>query len=298
MIQSTKISPFVAILICLNSMIGAGLFINTKPLTQLAGSFGFLGYIIAAFIILPLIICIAELASLHPVAGGLYVYSKEHVGSMAGFLSSWAYFVGKTTSVSILTHKFVQFFQARIPILQNTSTLQIDFGLMFLLVALNCGGVSVGGRIQYVFTLLKAIPILFTFCAGFIYFDVNNLVDIFDLQGVLYTIPIAIFPLLGFEVICAIGNMIQDAKHNIKRVILTAFCLVALINISFQLTMFGIQGDALKLIDEPVLMVGLKALSSYPFLASAINGAVFASIIGACFSILTSNCWNLYTLAH
>lgn len=294
---TSKISPGTAVLICLNSMIGAGLFINTKPLSQLAGPFGFLGYIIAAIILLPLIVCIAELAALHPVAGGLYIYSRKHLGPWAGFLSSWAYFIGKTTSVAILIHKLVLFFQLRIALLQSIPVIIIDCLVFLALVLLNSGGVSVGGKIQYVFTLLKATPILFTFCAGFMYFDASFFGDICSLHDIICTIPIAIFPLLGFEVICAIGNMIQDAASNIKRVILSAFAIVTLINITFQFIVYGIMGSALASIDEPILMIGLKVLKDYPLVASMLNGAVFASIIGACFSIFTSNCWNLHTMA-
>jgi amino acid transporter len=293
-----KITPFRATLICLNSMIGAGLFINPKPLTQLAGSFGFLGYVIAVLILLPLIITVAELASLHPVAGGLYIYGKTYLGSWAGFISGWGYFVGKTTSVAVLMHKFVQYFQARSALLQDVPTLVLDFFMLFVLVGLNSAGVSIGGRVQYLFTTLKSIPILFAFGVGFFYFDPTNFIDVLDVTNIIYTIPIAIFPLLGFEVICAIGNMIEDSARNIKRIILIAFGIVASVNILFQLTTFGIIGNALKDINEPVLAVGLRTLGSYPLIAEFVNGFVFASIIGACFSLLTSNCWNLHTIAR
>lgn len=294
---SARISPTKAILICINSMIGAGIFINTKPLAELAGAFGFLSYLVAAIILLPLIICIAELAALHPVAGGLYVYSKTYLGAWAGFISGWAYFVGKTTSVAILMHKFVQFFQPRVALLSNVPTIAIDFTMLFLLALLNINGVFVGGRIQYLFTILKAIPIIFVFLIGFLYGDINNFNTILFIQDFLCTLPIAIFPLLGFEVICAIGNLIENAADNIKRVILSAFFLVAGIDILFQFSSFFLIGTNLASINEPVLMIGLKIFTSYPVIASIINGAVFTSIIGSCFSILTSNCWNLHTVA-
>lgn len=297
MAQAGKITPTKAILLCINSMIAAGLFINTGPLTKHAGAFGFLGYLVAALILFPLILCIAELARLHPVAGGLYVYSKTYLGSWAGFLSGWAYFVGKTTSVALLMHKFVQFFQARSLLLQQFPTITIDFFMIFLLVLLNAIGVSVGGRVQYVFTALKATPILVAFGAGFFYFDPTGFATDVNFMGLLQTLPIAIFPLLGFEVICAIGNQIENSANNIKRVIITAFLVVACIDISFQLTSFGIMGHVLETSNEPILLICLKAFSNYPVVASLLNGAVFASILGACFSILTSNCWNLFTIA-
>ncbi|MFA6263591.1 MAG: APC family permease [Candidatus Babeliales bacterium] len=293
-----SITPTKAILICLNSMIGAGLFISVKPLSEIAGAFGFVSYIIAAIILLPLILCIAELASLHPVAGGLYVYSRTYLGFWAGFLSGWGYFVGKTVSATVLMHKFIEFFYVRIPAMQHMSLWLIDCMMLFFIVGINSAGVSIGGRIQYVFTALKAIPILFSLGASFFLFDPTNFKDIADVTSILQTLPIAIFPLLGFEVICSITNMIQDADKNIRKIMLSAFAIVAVINTCFLLASLGILGTQFSHTNEPVLAIGFRAIGAYPLLAQLINGAVFASVIGACFSLLTSNCWNLQTIAR
>jgi amino acid transporter len=295
--STIQMSPLKAILICINSMIGAGLFINAKPLTIIAGPYGFMGYVMGAVILFPLILCIAELARLHPVAGGLYVYSKTYVGSWAGFFSGWSYFVGKTISGTLLMHKFVEFLQPQIPVLAPFPTIALDFFMIFLVVALNSAGVSVGGRVQYFFTFLKAIPILFTFLASIFFFDAANFAYNAQFVEMVRTLPIALFALLGFEVICSIGNMIENPEKNIKKVIITSFLIVACVDITFQLVMAGTLGMELKDIGQPILILGLKAFSGYPVLASIINGAVFTAIIGACFSILTSNCWNLHTIA-
>ena len=54
--------------------IGAGAFVNIASLTQLAGSYGFISYIFGTLILLPVIINLATLASIHAVAGGLLTY--------------------------------------------------------------------------------------------------------------------------------------------------------------------------------------------------------------------------------
>jgi amino acid transporter len=168
-VQKNGISPVVGVLICINTMIAAGLFINPNKLTLLAGPLGFLGYLLSALILFPLLLCIAELAKLHPVSGGLYVYSKTYINAGAGFLSGWAYFVGKTTSVALLMHKFVEFFQPKFSILASVPILALDFSLIFVLIGLNVLGMSVGGNVQYLFTLLKGVPIIFTFIMGFLF---------------------------------------------------------------------------------------------------------------------------------
>ncbi len=295
---SSGISRSVAILICINSIIGAGLFINPTALTSIAGPYGFLGYALGALLVLPILLSIAELAKLHPVAGGLYVYSKTYIGSWAGFLSAWAYFVGKSVSAALLIHKFVLFFQVRVPALQSTPVIFLDIAIIFFFTLLNIGGVSIGGRIQYLFSALKATPVLVTFAIGTLFFDAKNFKEIASLKEICSSLPVAIFALLGFEVICAIGNQIHDAKKNIKRVIVSSFFIVAAINITFQAIIFGIVGYDLVNAQEPILVLGMKAFATHPWIGSLLNGVVFASIVGGFFSLLTSNCWNLHTIAN
>lgn len=291
------ISPFRGILICLNTMIAAGLFINPKPLTLMAGEFGFLGYVIGAIILLPLILSIAELTRLHPVAGGLYVYSKMHLGPWAGFVAAWSYFVGKTAAMSLLLHKFVCFFSPHVPLINAIPPLILDMVLVFSFAFLNVNGVSIGGSVQYVTILLKVIPLLASFFIGALYFDLQNFGGTLSTINVLGTIPIAVFALMGFEVICSIANMVEDSEKNTAKVILTAFYIVTAVNILFHLCVYGVIGMQLSVIQYPIMALA-NTFFSHPLAGMLLNGAVFASILGGFYSILTSNCWNLATISN
>ncbi|MCB9492978.1 MAG: amino acid permease [Epsilonproteobacteria bacterium] len=294
-----SISAFVGILICINTMVGAGVFINPMPLTQLAGSFSFLSYIVAALILLPLVLSVAQLAQQHPVSGGLYVYSAEYLHPIAGFMSGWGYFVGKTTTLAILAQTIVLFLQSRFNTLQNINTLLLVACFLFSLALLHVAGLRIGGFAQHFFTTLKAIPILFAIIAGSYFFmpDYFSLAD-FTPTGIIATIPLGIFPLTGFEIICAIGHLLKDPEHSIKRVIIWSFLLVALSYTIFQFCLFGALGWTLAASNKPLLLLGLQVCNFHPFLAHTINSMVFAAMVGACFAVLSSNCWNLYTLAQ
>ncbi len=279
-------------------MIGAGLFINPRPLAQIAGPYGFLGCLFAALMFLPIILCIATLAKLHPVSGGLYVYSRTYLGEWAGFLSGWSYFIGKTTTIVLLVNTVVKFFQSNCPLLAQFSTLAIDYVLIACFIILNIIGLHIGGKIQYAFTFLKAIPIIFVFIAGSILFDpMHYNSPLFCISDSMFSISTATFALLGFEVICAIGHLIENSKANIKKVIITAFLIVSSISLIFQILIFGALGQTLSIIDVPIFALGMRCFPCYPIIASLINGAVFMAIFGGFFSILTSNCWNLHALA-
>lgn len=295
--NKNQISLTTAILININIIMGAGLFINPSPLTKYAGSLGFLGYILSALILLPIVLTIAELAKLNPTSGGLYVYSKKYINSFFGFLSGWSYFLGKTTSAALLAHTFVLFFQRRILFLQSFPTIFLDCILILFLILINILGVSIGGKIQYFITGMKSIPIIFIILSGIIFFNPSFFIlDKQDFVNLMSTLPVAIFVLLSFEMICSIGHLIKNPEKNIKRAIILSFIIVATIATIFQLSIFGILGDNLTSSSEPIFAAGIKVFSNFPIIGQIINAFVFSSIIGGSFGSLTANCWNLYAL--
>ncbi len=294
----SQITLFTAILININIMLGAGVFINPGPLTLFAGSLGFLGYILSALVLLPIVLSIAELAKIHPTAGGLYVYSKEYLNPFTGFISGWSYFIGKTTSAALLGHTFVAFFQRRIPLLKSTPIIFLDCLLILFLVLINIIGISVGGKIQYFFISMRIIPIFFVIFVGSFFFNPNFFSphpD--DFLNLFSTLPVAIFALLSFEMICSIGHLIKNPSKNIRRTILYSFFTVACISAFFQLIIFGAIGKTLVSTPEPILILAAKVFTHNPLLPKILNAFVFTAIIGGSFGSLTTNCWNLYALA-
>lgn len=297
--NKNMISTFVGVLICINTMIGAGLFINASTLAQKAGPWGFVGYIVSALLMLPLILSISTLAKLHPVSGGLYVFSKNHIGNWAGFLSGWSYFLGKMAAAGLLMHKFVQFFQAQFSFLNQFPALLLDYVVLIFLISIHILGARIGGKLQYLFVSLKMLPIISVFVFGVITFDSSFYqFGISDFSSLFLIIPVCVFASIGFEIICSVGHLIADSSKNIKRVILIAFGIVVGINTLFQGIIYGALGSAVAEAEIPILPLAQKAIPTYEIIGRLLNGSVYAAILGACFSIFTANCWNLYTLAE
>ncbi|MBM3886449.1 APC family permease [Candidatus Dependentiae bacterium] len=299
--MSRKPIPLTAaVLFVLNTMIGGGLFINPKQLAAVAGALSPIGYVIAALIMLPLILVIADLARLQPVSGGIYVYSKTYLNSFAGFISGWAYFLSKTTSAAFLLHTVNTFFCNHSAALQSIPPLLLDGLLIFLFAGFHIVGMTIGGTIQYVFSLMKFTPLIFGFIAGFVTFDKTNLTALpseFSLTTLTTILPVCIYALVGFEIICSIGSLIENPSRNIRRTILIAFGFVSIVAISFQTLMFGSLGTPLAQMTEPMFALASKFLFPHLFFAKIMNGLVFAAISGGAFFMIGSNCWNVHTLA-
>jgi len=294
-----KIGLIAAILININIIVGAGVFLNVKPLTALSGSLGFLGYPLSSLILLPFVLTLGKLAQKHPVSGGLYVYSKEYINRFAGFLSGWSYFVGKAVSSAFLVFAFVQFLQSKLPIISSISTSMLAIGFIFSLIFLNILGIHIGGNIQFLFILIKASPLLFVIFFGLSFFQPNlfNLSDL-SFSPMLSTVPIAIFALLGFETTCAIGHMIDNPKKNTLRIILISFFAVIITYTFFLAIIFGTLGDSIPTYTSPFRTFAQITLYSYPLVGKVLNAFIFTSALIGSFGILTSNCWNLHALAE
>lgn len=291
-----SISLTSAVLISINIIIGAGLFINPAPLAYFANGYGFLAYIVSACILLPLILCIAELATLKPIAGGLYVYAQSYISPLAGFTSSWSYFLGKSTSAAILAYTFCTFLKSIFPALLIIPTTALTIAVLFFLAFLNIAGVKIGGSIQWFFISVKILPIAFVLLTGvfFIKGDVGGELILMDFGS---AFPIAVFALCGFEAICAIAHLIEKPHRNVRRAMLLSFFLVALASSLFQFFLYQILGEELVSIKNPLLAYAEAVFPSAHILKRLLNALVYSSILGASFGMLTSNCWNLHTIA-
>ena len=82
------------------SMLGAGVFVVWGPAAALAGALLPLAVLIAGAVALLNAGSTAQLAAVHPVAGGAYAYGRAELGPWPGFLAGVGFVMGKTASVA------------------------------------------------------------------------------------------------------------------------------------------------------------------------------------------------------
>ncbi|HEV2087279.1 MAG TPA: amino acid permease, partial [Cryptosporangiaceae bacterium] len=100
---SRRLGVSDAVVIGLGSMLGAGVFVAYAPAAQAAGGYGLLaGLALAAVVAFCNATSSARLAVRYPESGGTYVYGRERLGPLAGFVAGWAFVVGKTASCAAM----------------------------------------------------------------------------------------------------------------------------------------------------------------------------------------------------
>lgn len=126
----------------INGLIGAGIFGLPAGAARLAGDFSLWLYPLCALLILPVLLCFAELASRFAGSGGPARYAGAAFGPVFGFQAGWLYYLARLVSVaanSVLLVDSVSYF---LPSLQSGSPrLLLLLGIIGSLTLLNVWGV-------------------------------------------------------------------------------------------------------------------------------------------------------------
>lgn len=304
MAQDNKLSLPAAILINLNIMLGAGIFLNTDLLAKRAGALGFLMYPLIAIIMLPLIISIAKLVSIYPDAG-FYGYGAHAIHPSVGFFSSWSYFVGKLASAMLMIHVALSLIAQTVPLLHHVPIFLLDAIVVLFFIGLNMLNVQTGSNIQIWFMALKTIPIFFSIFTGLLLFNIRN----YSLsncywEGIPSCLPLVLYAISGFEAACSLSCKIKDAHRNGPLAIFISYAIWACISLSYQFAFYGAMGLSLMGVEDylgvfPLLLKSLIPVSQYApvVLQGILYIAIASSALGSGYGILFSNTWNLYALS-
>src|SRR6266581_6043374 len=101
-----------ATMIVIGSMIGSGIFIVSAESSRLIGAPGWLllAWAVAGSLTITGALCCAELATMMPRAGGVYVFLREAYGPALGFLFGWTLFlVVQTGTIAAVAIAFARF---------------------------------------------------------------------------------------------------------------------------------------------------------------------------------------------
>lgn len=299
--------PFwLVIVINMNVMIGVGVFINPVPLISLAGSLSGLSYLMTGLIVAPLVLVIAELARINPaVEGGLYSYSKAGIGPRAGMVSAASYFIAKSISEGVIIRvAVVNYLKSIFPFFHQFSDLSLILMILMLFGLLNAFGMRFGSRLQFVFMVLKSVPILFVVVLSSFLFNAEHFSTQFlpQAKNFAYTAPIALYAMMGFETCCSIGHTVKDGSENLSKIIITSFILVVATLSLFQFALYAGIGANPAIISTPLGLffdlLGAK-LPLFGWIGSAVLiSFILSSMLGALYGMMQANTWNMFVVAR
>ncbi|MBI2344525.1 APC family permease [Candidatus Dependentiae bacterium] len=295
-----------AILMNINIMAGAGIFINIFDLTEKLSIFGGLLYAIVGCFMFPLIFTFAQLVEKFP-SGGFYEYGKQ-IHPFLGFLSGWTYFFGKLASVTVYMNVVTTFLRKLFPNPFDTiNPMLVSLSILAFYILLNCLNMKTGLIIQKIFVTSKIFPLMGLILLGTYHFNINLLSAYpFDIpyQNFIFMLPLVLYCFSGFEAACSVSRNIENSSKNAPKAIFYSFFTVMLIYVIFQtLTGLMLKPNIINLSsysDSYQYLMSLVPAGEFlqSKLITAISFLIGLSAMGAAYGILFSNSWNLYALAE
>ncbi len=238
----------------MGSMIGSGIFIVSAEISREVNSPGLLimAWVVTGFLTIVGALSYGELAAMMPKAGGQYVYLRESLGPLWGFLYGWTLFLviqtGTIAAVGVAFGKFLgHFFPAvtashwligpfHVGVWQpfgialggmdmglNTQNLSGIIVVIFL-TALNTFGLKTGALVQNVFTIAKVSALAALVFAGILvgrnaHAVAANFTDFWRLNLPHSASGLAVGPFVGVLTILAVaqvGSLFSaDAWNNV-----------------------------------------------------------------------------------
>jgi APA family basic amino acid/polyamine antiporter len=176
---------FSATAIVMGSMIGSGIFIVPADMSRVLGSPALLiaAWLVTAAMTIIGALSYGELAAMMPKAGGQYVYLRESLGPIWGFLYGWTLFlVIQTGTIAAVGVAFGKFLGVFFPSVSQTNWIvHIGSGniglstanlaaivIITLLTFANTRGVKLGSAVQNVFTSAKVLALLGVVAVGLV----------------------------------------------------------------------------------------------------------------------------------
>jgi len=154
------LGPAVATAVVVGNTIGSGVFLKPGNIAADGGQFWLIIAIWVAGGMLCLLgaLCVAELATMLPQAGGLYVYVREAYGKPVAFLYGWCEMLfSRPASTGALAVAFIGSLTLALQWEVSAATqVLLATALLAALAWVNILGVVWGGRLQFVTTAVKA----------------------------------------------------------------------------------------------------------------------------------------------
>jgi APA family basic amino acid/polyamine antiporter len=195
LVQSLGLFSSTALVI--GSMVGSGIYIVDSDIARGTNSPALFlaAWIVTAIMTMIGALSYGELAAMMPQAGGQYVYLRESLGPLWGFLYGWTFFmVIQTGTIAAVCAAFGKFLGVFFPAVSSTHWLwhiahvpaihvgpmvlgNMDIGVntanavaivvIFILAALNTLGMKLGSMVQNILTVVKALSLAGLIVLGF-----------------------------------------------------------------------------------------------------------------------------------
>lgn len=270
-----------AVSIGLGSMIGAGVFSVWGPALDVAGSGLLIALAIAALVAYCNATASAQLAAVHPVAGGTYAYARAEIGPWWGFVAGWGFVIGKIASCAAMAMTFAAYAAP------DGWTTPVAVAAVVALVTVNCFGVTrtaLVTRILVTVSLLGLAAVVAVGLGGAPSSSPPPLPDA-TAYGVLQGAGLLFFAFAGYARIATMGEEVVDPARTIPRAIALALGGAVAVYAAVAVTVLLVLGaDA---VGSTAPLADVVAAVGWEPLTPLVRIAAATASLGALLALLT-----------
>lgn len=268
--------------------IGSGIFLKPPRIAnQVANPQAILALWIAFGVIsIAGALTLAELSSMIPKTGGVYVYLREAYGDGAAFVFGWIYLLVTTpATIGALASAFAHFSLQLFAIpMQPWHLPAIGIPAIVLLVLANLFGAKLGSGIQWLFTAVK-VAALVAIIGGSFLFGKGSFSHItggtVEAAGFAAAVAGVIWTYDGWIAVSMIAGEVVAPEKLMKRIIVVGMLVIVALYVGANLAYFYMMPLGVMAKEETGIARTVMTSVAGPWAGTAIVACILCSVFGA-----------------
>lgn len=242
-----SLTLFDVVCIGVNATVGSGVFALPDDVYREMRGFSPLGFAVCALLLLPVSLCMAELASSTDETGGPYLYARRAFGREVGFVVGWFCWVATLVSWAAVSTLFVEIIGLR-----GTTAKLAAAGLILFLGAVNYVGVKPGSALVNLVTVGKLAAIFAFVGVGMFQMTTTRWGgDLPTIKQFGTGVYLTLFPLQGFEVAPVTAGETKNPRRNVPLGTIGSLVFSALLYVVVQAVLVGAYPNLDNKTDTP-----------------------------------------------
>ena len=266
--------------ICINGIIGAGIFGLPSKVYALIGTYSIIAFVVCALVVALIILCFAEVSSRFEGTGGPYLYAREAFQPAVAFEIGWLIWLVRVTAFAAncnLLINYLSFFwmQATAPLWRASIIVLV----IAMLALINVLGIRQAAIVSNIFTVGKLVPIVIFIAVGLFFLNPQAYVPGPGPTTAAFSksVLLLIYAFTGFEMATIPAGEVKDPQRNLPRALLIAIFVVAVLYIGIQIVCVGTLPELAES-QKPLADAGSHFLGTAG--GAIISAGAIVSIIG------------------
>lgn len=289
---SRRLGTGDAVVVGLGAMIGTGVFVVWQPAAARGGRWLLVGLALAAFVAFCNATSTAQLAAVHPRAGGAYHYGRERLGPRWGALAGYAFLIGKLASSATAALAVGAYFwpeQQRL----------VAVGSVIAVLTINLAGVEKTARatrllltlVLLVLTTLVTVGLAGTAAPA----TRPDALDHVGVVGVLGSAAVLFYAFAGYARITVLGEEVRDPRSIPRAVVIGLSIALALYSAVGWVVLDALGPDRTAASEQPLQAVARVVGADW--LVPAVVVAAGVAAMGALLSLMAGVSRTAFAMA-